>query len=55
MRNTISKSFLRGYLSVFDLQQTKDWPDISNGREKDLMALRSDWKKLNKHITNKPF
>ena len=50
MRNTISKSFLRGYLRVFNLQQTKDWPDISNGRQKDFEALRSDWENVGTYI-----
>ena len=50
MRSTISKSFLRGYLRVFNLQQTKDWSDISNGRQKDFEALRSDWENVGTYI-----
>ena len=34
----------------FNLQQTKDWPDISNGRQKDLEAVRSDWENVGTYI-----
>ena len=34
----------------FNLQQTKDWPDISNGRQKDFEALRSDWENVGTYI-----
>ena len=49
MRSTISKSFLRGYLRVFNLQQ-KNWPDISNGRQKDFESVRSDWENVGTYI-----
>ena len=34
----------------FNLQQTIDWPDISNGRQKDFEALRSDWENVGTYI-----
>ena len=34
----------------FNLQQTKDWPDISNGRQKDFEAVRSDWENVGTYI-----
>ena len=34
----------------FNLQQTKYWPDISNGRQKDFEALRSDWENVGTYI-----
>lgn len=43
MKNTISKSFLRGYWKVLSLVGTKEWPDISDDNKKDYQALRSDW------------
>ena len=50
MKHTINKSFLRGYVRVLNLYGTKDWPDISNGRQKDFEALRSDWENVGTYI-----
>ena len=50
MKHTVSKSFLRGYVRVLNLYGTKDWPDISNGKQKDFEALRSDWENVGTYI-----
>ena len=34
----------------FNLQQTKDWSDISNGRQKDFESVRSDWENVGTYI-----
>lgn len=50
MRTTISKSFLDGFVKALDLFGTKEWPDLSNDKEKDYMALRGDWDNVGKSI-----
>lgn len=50
MKHTVSKSFLRGYLRILNLYGTKDWTDISNGKQKDFEALRSDWENVGTYI-----
>ena len=50
MKITISKSFLRGYIRVLDIYGQKNWPDISNDRQRDYEKLRGDWENVGKYI-----
>ena len=51
MKTRISKSFLRGVRRTFDLYgTTKEWPDLSNSKQKDYRALRGDWDNVGKTI-----
>lgn len=46
MKAKASKNFLKGYIRVLDLYGTKEWPELSNNRQKDYEALRSDWENV---------
>ena len=50
MRVGVSKSFIKGMTRVISLANTKEWPDLSNGQQKDYMALRGDWYNVGKRI-----
>ena len=50
MKTAISKSFLRGYIRVLDLSGAKEWPDLSQNKQMDYEALRSDWENVGKAI-----
>lgn len=50
MKATMSKSFIDGFARALSLKSTKEWPDISNDREKDYMALRGDWDNVGESI-----
>lgn len=50
MKYMVSKSFLEGFTRALDLSGTKEWPDISEDRKKDYLALRSDWEDIGNSI-----
>lgn len=50
MKAIISKNFLKGYIRVLDLYGTKEWPELSNSKQKDYEALRSDWENVGNSI-----
>ena len=44
MKTKVSKNFLRGYAKTLDLWgATKEWPNLSDDRQRDYKALRGDW------------
>lgn len=50
MKILMSKSFLKGYARVLNLGGTKEWPDLSEDRQRDYDALRSDWDNVGRAI-----
>lgn len=39
----VSQGFVHGFSRALDLNGTKKWPDITDGRKTDREALRRDW------------
>ncbi len=50
IKATLSDSFLKGYARVFSIFQSNEYPDLSNGWNKDYQALRGDWAVVGKSI-----
>ena len=41
---------MRGFAKTLDISGTKEWPDISDDKRKDFLALRSDWENVGNTI-----
>lgn len=50
MKKTVSNSFLLGFIRVLDIKGTKRWPYLSDGKQEDFEAIRSDWENVGKYI-----
>ena len=50
MAKTISRSFLNGFQRVLNLYGANRWPDLYNSSEKDMEALRGDWRHVGEAI-----
>lgn len=50
MRKVISNSFLLGFIRILDIKGTKRWPHLSDGKQEDYEAIRSDWENVGKFI-----
>jgi len=48
---TVSKSAKRGFERATEIIITKRvWPDISNGKQRDLDVMEGDWRRVGKYI-----
>ena len=50
MKYKVDGYFMRGFAKTLDISGTKEWPDISDDKRKDFLALRSDWENVGNTI-----
>lgn len=50
MKYRMTGYFMNGFVRALDISGTKEWPDISDDKRKDFLALRSDWENVGKSI-----